>query len=477
MTTADPTSPRSRFPEGTLWEGLRRLVEPVDAEKRDVLAARWSELPESLRRSNQVVGRHLTHCGYTMGAAYCSFGCTHCYLPRNANRAPLPTLDEMREQIDANHDLLGDFGALQITGGDVLDAYWRADRSDELVQIIRYATSRRLVPMLMTHGQVLLDHPAYFDELVASGGLTKVALHIDMTQAGRPNYPIKAIRSEADLHPLREQFVELIEGVRRRTGRSISAAHTVTVTERNMDSIGEIVRWLCADTRRLRVFRMLSLQPEADVGRTRYSEAPVTPERVWAAVGRAVDLELDREALLFGHPKCSSMSTVLVGDDGLRVDTMPRSAAGDRFRAELLRVFGGVGSRGASHWVANAQRIGLLLRHPSFLWTTLRFVASLGRTVGARRVTRLVGGLLRGRVAPLNVVMHNFMSADEVAEPRTPEVEDRLNACSFRGAVRDADGSWRAVAMCAMNSLERERIYDNEIRRDAPDLVPLRRVS
>lgn len=476
MTLSDPAPP-SPSPPSSLWpEGLRRLFEPVDGDKRRLLAERWSELPADLRAPNQVVGRQLTHCGYTMGAAYCSFGCTHCYLPRNANSAPLPSLDEMREQIDANHRLLGDYGALQITGGDVLDAYWNAERPDELVEIIRYATARKLVPMLMTHGQVLLENPDYFDELVAIGGLTKVALHIDMTQAGRPGYPIRSVRSEVDLHPLRQQFVELVEGVRSRTKRPISAAHTVTVTERNMDSVGEIVSWLCGDPRRLRVFRMLSLQPEADVGRTRYSESPVTPDRVWAAVGRAVGLELDRHALLFGHPECSSMTTVLIDGSGQSLDMMPRSEAADRFREDLLRVFGGVGSRGGSHWVANAQRLGLLVRNPSFLVSAARFVASLRRGGGSRRLVRAVFDAVRGRAAPLNVVMHNFMSAEDVAEPRSQEVEDRLAACSFRGAVRTSDGSWRAVSMCEMNSLEREGIYDDQIEKHGK-LVPLRRAS
>ena len=179
------------------------VFHPVSSAKRELLHQRWQELPKALRTDHQVVGRQLAHCGYTMGAAYCSFGCTHCYLPRNANQAPLPTLEEMKEQIDANRRLLGENGALQITGGDVLDAYWKADRIGELEEILRYANEAGTVPMLMTHGQVLLDHPEVFERLVIEGGLRKLAIHIDITQAGRPGYPIKNLSSESDLHPLK----------------------------------------------------------------------------------------------------------------------------------------------------------------------------------------------------------------------------------------------------------------------------------
>ena len=177
----------------TLKRCAHLVARPVSAEKRALLDQRLEELPESLRTDWQVVGKHLTHCGYTMGASYCSFGCTHCYLPSNANRAPIPSFEEMQEQILANRRLLGAQGALQITGGDVVDAYWREGRASELVDVVRYANDVGVVPMLMTHGQLLLENPDYFAQLVREGGLRKVALHIDVTQAGRPGYPLKRL--------------------------------------------------------------------------------------------------------------------------------------------------------------------------------------------------------------------------------------------------------------------------------------------
>ena len=128
------------------WKAFRH---PINAEKHALLRARWESLPNELRTPNQLAGRHLTHCGFTTGASYCSFRCTHCYLPENANQVPIPSLAQMKEQIDANRRFQGPGGGLQITGGDVADAYWRAGRQNELIEITRYAASVGLIPMLM----------------------------------------------------------------------------------------------------------------------------------------------------------------------------------------------------------------------------------------------------------------------------------------------------------------------------------------
>jgi hypothetical protein len=89
------------------WQAF---LHPVDAEKESLLRARWDSLPRDLQTPNQVSGRHLTHCGFTTGASYCSFHCTHCYLPKNANQVPMPSLAQMKEQIDANRRFQGPGG-------------------------------------------------------------------------------------------------------------------------------------------------------------------------------------------------------------------------------------------------------------------------------------------------------------------------------------------------------------------------------
>ncbi|MEM7582690.1 MAG: hypothetical protein AAF560_04870 [Acidobacteriota bacterium] len=462
---------------GRLPQLLRLLREPISAEKRALLEARWSELPETLRVGWQVVGQHHPHCGYTLGPSFCSFGCSHCYLPRNANRVPLPTLDDMKAQIDANRRALGPGGGLQITGGDVVDAYWRAGRQDELVEVVQYANQAGVVPMLMTHGQQLLEAPEYLSRLVSDGGLRKLAIHIDITMAGRPGFPINRLRREADLHPLRERFVDLIFEVRRATGVRFSAAHTVTVTERNLDSLGEIFDWLVADPRHLDAFRMLSLQPEADVGRTRFSQQPVTPQETWGQVCSAIGQDLPLDSFLVGDPECSHFSSLLVvfpeadspavGESAEPIEPQvinlfDDSAESRAFVSYMLSRFGGVGARGASHLEANVRRLGLVLRHPGSLWKVARYARVIAKRegLGPGDLWRAVRG--RTRFGVLSVVQHNFMSADEVAEPRSERVQQRLAACSFRGAVQRG-GDWVDVPMCTMNARERESLYDAQI--------------
>src|SRR5205085_11863231 len=200
----DPKAPPSRWRER--WRAFRH---PIGEEKARVLKERWESLPAELRTNNQISGRHLTHCGFTLGASYCSFHCTHCYLPRNANEIPIPSLAQVKEQIDANRRLQGPGGGLQITGGDVADAYWKAGRADELIEIVRYAISVGSIPMLMTHGQTLIEHPEFLERLVVEGGLRQISVHVDMRQAGRHGLPVGRVKCDAAPDPGRRALTHL----------------------------------------------------------------------------------------------------------------------------------------------------------------------------------------------------------------------------------------------------------------------------
>ena len=98
----EPVQEESRWRKR--WQAFRT---PILPEKARVLKERWDSLPSELRTNNQISGRHLTHCGFTLGASYCSFHCTHCYLPKNANAIPIPSLAQVKEQIDANRRFQG----------------------------------------------------------------------------------------------------------------------------------------------------------------------------------------------------------------------------------------------------------------------------------------------------------------------------------------------------------------------------------
>jgi hypothetical protein len=438
------------------WRAFRH---PIAGEKADLLKVRWASLPEELRTPGQISGRHLTHCGFTTGASYCSFHCTHCYLPKNANEVPIPSLEEMKEQIDANRRFQGPGGGLQITGGDVADAYWRSGRQDELVEIVRYAIKTGLVPMLMTHGQTLIKHPEFLEKLMLEGGLRQVAVHVDMTQAGRHGYPINRIQSEADLHPVREAFTQLALELRARTGLPLEYAHNVTVTRRNIEFIPEILRWALADPKRTSVWRMFSFQPEADTGRTLFSQQPITPALVWEKIREGTGLPLEKDATSFGHADCNSWASLLMDrESGQYIPLLPTDAQTKRLLGEILERIGGLSLVTDDAGTPPFRLAGVLFQNPRL---SVRLAAHLARLVGGGQYPwNFIRSLFKGQAHTVGVGMHNFMDAAQVADaPNNPTVKARLDSCVFKGAVKNEDGEWEAVPMCSMNQRRWSDLY------------------
>ncbi len=447
----------------------RAFLHPMAGEKLRMLKARWAALPPELKTPNQISGRHMTHCGFTLGASYCSFHCTHCYLPKNANDVPIPPLAEMKEMIDANRRFQGPGGGLQLTGGDVADAYWRSGRVDELIEIVRYAYSVGLVPMLMTHGQTLIEQPDFFERLMVEGGLRQVAIHVDMTQAGRHGFPINRVKSEADLHPVREAFTELGWRLREKTGLPLEFAHNCTVARRNIDGVSEIVRWFLADPKRTQLWRMLSFQPEADAGRTIFSEQPITPALVWEKICAGANLPLRRDATIFGHPDCNSWASLLISRrTGDYCALLPDDPRWDGLLGEVLTRSGGLSLVTDDAGTAPFRLLGVFARN-------LDLVARLG--------VRLLDHLAHGKVPPamlpaiaagevhtLGLGIHNFMGGATVATAdRDPVIKSRLDSCVFKGAVKE-NGEWVAVPMCRMNEKKWSEVYERRLASPAPSL-------
>ena len=277
---------------------LRRILtdlrHPRSAERRELCGKRWETLPEALRTPQQAAGRVHVACGATHGVLErCNFACTACYLSSIANTTePLP-FERVREQLDALRRHLGPLGKVQLTAGEVtlLEPH-------ELGRIVAYAKQIGLEPMVMTNGQRFSDDPAYLTTLVRDHGLRKVAIHVDITQRGRQGFP--ASEREAGLHPIRDRFATMIRETRRETGCRLDAAHTVTLTKDNVDQLPDILDWALDNHD---AFRMLSLQPLAEVGRTRdRADGDLSLDAVWTRVRRSLGLPLNRGALQFGHP-------------------------------------------------------------------------------------------------------------------------------------------------------------------------------
>jgi len=365
----------------------------------------------------------------------------------------------MKEQIEANRRFQGPGGGLQITGGDVVDAYWRAGRAEELIAIVRHAVRVGLVPMLMTHGQTLLEHPEFLEALVVEGGLRQVAIHIDITQAGRRAYPINRLTSEGDLHPLREAFTQLALGMRKRTGLPLQLAHNCTVTDRNIDSIPEIVRWFLANPARSRIWRILSFQPAANTGRTIFSQHPVTPAMVWEKLCQGMGLELDGSAYIGGHPDCNQGTTLLVDRrSGDYLPVLPNDQRTRALFAEILQVFGAISTM-TTDSLLPYRITGAFARHPGLAMRSVARAFALG--ISGQIPGQFLSALLSGKAHTINIGTHNFMHASQVANaPNDPVTRARLDACVFKGAVKDrATGEWHAVPMCAMNHSRWSELY------------------
>lgn len=453
------------------WHAFRH---PIHEEKARVLKERWDSLPRELQTNNQISGRHLTHCGFTLGASYCSFHCTHCYLPKNANAIPIPSLAQVKEQVDANRRFQGPGGGLQITGGDVADAYWRSGRADELIEIVRYAYSVGSIPMLMTHGQTLIEHPEFLERLVVEGGLRQISVHVDMTQAGRHGYPIGRITCEADLHPVRQAFTDLALRVRAKTGFILEYALSFTVTRRNIDDVPEVIRWYLADPQRSYIWRMLSFQPEADTGRTIFSQNPITSALVWEKICEGVGLPLRRDVSIFGHPDCNSWASLLIArPSGKYFPLLPDDPQFDHLLGEVLAKIGGLSLVNDDAGTPAFRLAGILFQHPIL---ATRVVAQMLRYLTSRKAPReIVRSLLRGNVHTLGVGMHNFMDAKQVAlADSDPVIKARLDSCVFKGAVK-RNGQWEAVPMCSMNQQTWSEVYDSRL--SDPELLKQPQVS
>jgi hypothetical protein len=453
-----PKEQRSRWQQR--WHAFRN---PIHDEKARVLKERWDSLPRELQTNNQISGRHLTHCGFTLGASYCSFHCTHCYLPKNANQIPIPSLAQVKEQIDANRRLQGPGGGLQITGGDVADAYWKSGRQDELVEIIQYAYSVGSVPMLMTHGQTLIEQPQFLERLVVEGGLRQISVHVDMTQAGRHGYPIGRIKCEADLHPVRQAFTDLALNIRAKTGAQLEYALSFTVTRRNIDDVPEVIRWYLADPNRSHVWRMLSFQPEADTGRTIFSQRPITSADVWVKICEGVGLPLRRDVSIFGHPDCNSWASLLIArPSGKFFPLLPDDKKFDDLLGEVLAKIGGLSLVNDDAGTPPYRLAGVLFQHPLL---AVKLVTKLARYLTSRKAPpEILQSLLRGQVHTLGVGMHNFMDASMVARADSdPVIKARLDSCVFKGAVK-RNGEWQAVPMCSMNQQTWSEVYEGRLQ-------------
>ncbi len=436
------------------------LAQPVRQESRALLAANWNALPETLRTPQQMLGVQGNGCGATIGAMpRCDFACRGCYLGDGANTVPAQPVEAIKAQMRALRPVLGPDGNLQITDGEVT---LRPD--DEVIELLQYAHALELVPMLMTHGDSFRRRPGLLERYLTEGELVEVSVHVDTTQRGRRGAAYKGVTTEAQLNPLRDEFVQLLGEAQRRTGRTLRAATTMTVTRDNLDGVHDVMRWLTGGQR---VFRMISFQPIAQVGRTEDGfGGGVTGEALWWRIAFALTggnrqqaEELLRSQVWFGHPSCNRILHGLVAHrtdaapvfHALRPSTdAPHADTVDEF----FRRFGGVSFKTDTRRTAIARALGLALQAPGFVVGKLPgYVWHWLERLSPGAPLQALRDLLSGRLTlqPLVIVSHHFMSRDEL---HTDVGQQRLAHCVFHVPI---NGELRS--MCEVNALGMRDAY------------------
>ena len=413
------------------WDLFR---DPTTTEKRQLLSERWEGLDPAVRLPGPGLGQKATGCA-------------------EANRIPALPTDAILAQLDELRAWLGPKINVQITDGEVTLL-----PVQELTRILRYARSIGIVPMVMTHGDNFRRQPGLLDRLVEEGGLTEVSIHVDITQRGRDGYPVP--KSEEELMPLRDEFAAMIREVRRRTGRPLRAAMTLTVSRQNLPHIAGVVRWLI---RNRDAFSLVSFQPLAQVGRTRKGLEGVTADELWGEIGNATsDFGLTIQGtgpMHFGHPECTRFVPLLVLErqEELRLVQFIRDRPEDvAIMQEFFeRGLGGVAFRDDLPLEALARGAGLIRRAPGwFLGPVRRWVATRVREEAGTSPCGLLLDIVRGklRMDGFTLTSHHFMSP---AELQTEVGKERLAACVFRLPYKG-----EMVPMCRMNAAGvREQFY------------------
>lgn len=439
-----------------LW---RRFRHPVDPEARANLDAIWDDIAPEFRTENQMFGRHEEGCGATIGVMpRCDFACRGCYLAADANRIPAMDLDAVKEQMRLLRQRLGPSGNLQLTDGEVT-----LRPVEDVSELLRYARAIGLIPMLMTHGDSFRRNPGLLERLMVEGGLEEVSIHIDTTQRGRQGAAYKYAIREAELMPLRDEFVRMVRQARRITGLSLRVATTVTVTPQNIGEVADIVAWIQANAD---VFRIVGFMPVADVGRTETGIGRVDVDALWREIARGLNVEPDNSDRLednqwwMGHPGCSRF---VIGASLRRPGRAPRylpiSAASSTADRRLLQAvfdrWAGVTFRTDRPAEALARLAGMVFQAPGlFVWTLPRMMWHWLRRLDRRNPLGLGWCIVTGNahIDRLMIASHHFMSA---ADMTTDEGRERLDHCSFMVAV---EGELKS--MCEVNAASlRDRVY------------------
>lgn len=440
---------------------MMMLTSLQNRETKGLLANAAATLPDRFRTNNQFLGGQYAGCAATIGVMpKCDFACNACYLGKDANRIPMESIEGIKQQMDDTLTWLGAGGNVQITDGEVT-----LRPIEDLIEIIQYARSLKLVPMLMTHGDALRKEPSLLRRLMLEGGLSEISIHIDTTQKGRLGSEFRHAKEELQLMPLRNEFMQLIRDVKRETGKSLKVAMTVTVMPENLAGIAAIVEWCNKNSD---IVTMISFQPVAQVGRTLEgsSTAQLNVEAVWDKIHlglmnkREVTQNLSDHQGYFGHADCTRfIQGLVVLEAGKRPFFHPlfrgHGSLDQVFLQDFLQLFGGISPRsGSSHWKYGELFLAVC-RRPVFTFHSLiPFVLSKVSQLKSVHGMGLLWKILIGKaqINYLNIISHHFMSSQQID---TTLGQERIKACVFKVPING-----KMISMCEVNAKgHRENYY------------------
>ncbi len=438
------------------WEWLTRPVHPETAR---VLQERWAALPPAVRTPAQTLGRHAVGCEGTHGVfPKCNLTCTPCYHSADATKVRVDgghTVAEVDAQMAYLRARRGPYAHAQLIGGEV--SLLAAD--DHAAALLRMRAHGR-EPMSMTHGDF---DPDYLRALVHDerGRLrlrrVSFAAHFDSLMRGRRG--VVRPRTEADLDPFRQRFVQMFRDLRAETGLRYYLAHNMTVTPANLGQVAGTVRAVLPMG-----FSMMSFQPAAHVGdarRWREDYRHVDIDAVWGAVEEAVGSRVPWEAVQFGDPRCNRTAFGFLVDGTWVSFLEPGDDRDLHARDRFYDHFGGVAFTGTPPALLALKLLRVLRRHPGDVGVALRWaVRTVGRAGGP---ARLVAAARRRTLRPMTFVVHSFMDAEQVApawelmqrgvaveDPQLRATQERLAACTYTMAHPETG---QLVPACAQHSV------------------------
>lgn len=167
----------------------------------------------------------------------CDLHCPGCYRHQIEGHRDLEII---KKDID---DLirLTNCDSIAIAGGEPLGY-------PDLIEVIRYISSKKIKPMVYTNGVLLT--PEMADEF-RKAGLSKIHFHIDSSQE-RPGWTGK---NEVQLNELRKHYADMLY----KTSK-IQCGYHITVNRSNITFIPDVIKWCAENIDRVHHFSFLAFR-------------------------------------------------------------------------------------------------------------------------------------------------------------------------------------------------------------------------